>query len=136
MPIARLRTLLPAILLVACRAPAGAPPPVLTLFAAAFEGGSLRGNERCIAPGEEVTAPLWVGDSGVVLTLWGRAAADGPVGVALGAAPLPAQSVRGGEAFSLTYRAHPPRGVYALRLARPAASAAEVCIDHVAVSQP
>jgi hypothetical protein len=128
--------LLAAAALAACGSSHVVPAPVLTLLPAAFEGGTLRRDERCLGPGQEAVASVFVHQRSVTFTLRGHAVPGSVLEVALGSTPIARQDLAGGGPVEHTYRVAPPPGKQQLRLSLPPGQTGELCFTQVALTQP
>ena len=132
----RRSALLLAATLAACDTTATTPGPVLTLLPRALAGGSLRGEQLCLAPGEQASAAVYVHEPSVTFTVRGVADGETMIDVALGPEALARHELQGATPLELTYRARPPRGTQALRLSVPREAGATLCLTEIALSQP
>ena len=96
----------------------------------------MRDGRRCLAPGEELSARIYVHEDSVTFTVRGSGEGTPVLDAALGGEPVGHVSIGADEAVELTFRGNPPRGDQPLRLSLPRDTAGMLCLTEIALTQP
>lgn len=126
-----------------CRSGGDIEAPVVTLVPAALQttGQVTRDGERvlCLAPGAGAEAAIYVHEPTVRTTIAIRTSGSGPpaeMTLQVGDGAGVTAEVQSPIAEEFTYALGAAEGVQRMRIAVPARSAAAVCLERIAVTQP